>query len=284
MIRGLPQRLQPCHCDLADTKAMHRILMHHHKANYPDLIMRLKNPQAREFLTQAMAVDPDERLTPTAALQHPFLEARAAVVRTKVEETVPSYTQQVWSILDLMAPLQGQQGVFLASRHQQQCEDTPAVTTLEVPHNSIQAKHGVHRRSSTSGSEDDLYHSTSTTKSNICISSVTTPEGCAVEPSVSRLISADDSAVAVDVSKAKQHLGSTLLKAFIKLKSIKSKTGRQKKRNCTKAADPVAASSDLAAGVDAVAVIVPIGLSISGKCGFKFIVGRSKASSTEGQD
>lgn len=72
-----------------------------------------------------------------------------------------------------------------------------------------------------------------------------------------------------------------MLKAFKKLKSIKSKTSRHKQKSCTKAEDPVGTYSGMDAGDDAVVVIEPIGVLVPGICVFNWFAGKfgSKASS-----
>lgn len=308
MIQGLPQQLQPGPCDLNDRQATDAMLLAHHKANYPRQINRLRSSKARDFLLQAMAVNSRERLTPAAALRHKFLSGRAAAVEARVAETSPAYVEQVCHILDILAPLQHQPGVFLATHHHQQMVPalsaaTPAATEVQpcscttqqadsCSSSSISLDVIATNSSSSSSSNNNSFSSSSGSGpaqlvdglmvSNSCGSNGTTTSEPVEGPmtSTSSSTAADACTVPDAAGKHKQQLAGRLLKKLTLLKSISSKASSKKLFGDLKAAATasIAVAADLeASGADAVVVIEPIGVAVPGFCGMRWW-GRSSRS------
>lgn len=293
MIGGLPEDLQPPYpYDRDNVEAVETMLYAHHRAPYSNLIKRIHSPQARSFLKLVMAINPRDRRRPVAALHHPFLAARAAAVHARVGETLLEYTQQVCHILDWLAPLQDQSGVFLAAHHQEllqylQAAMNTAAGTSDVQHDSVQAQQE-DASNSISGFEndvaaltDDVSASTddvaAPTTSSVGVSHTTSLDR-SVSAGVSSSFTATDSATTLDASKAKQWLSNGLLKAYKRLKSFNSGTSSQKQDSSPKVANSsdTAAIISLAAGDDAVVVIEPVGVSVPGFCGLRLFGGRTR--------
>lgn len=121
LIAGLPEHLQPDAFDISSDEGVLHMLKTHNKANFPALVKQVRSSKARDYLRQAMNKDPKKRLTPAAALRHPFLAPAAAAVQAEVGQTLPAYCQQAYSVVSLLQEVkQRKTAMFLCTWHQQQ--------------------------------------------------------------------------------------------------------------------------------------------------------------------